>query len=158
MKRVLGIFLLFFSIQSFGQEAILKEFAESRRDFKICLYPSTLRMMNIKKDPAFNELVNGIEKLLIYRLDSSTVATKEYTNWTNEYLDNDFEEYMSMTGAMNLIILGKEDAEYVGVTGSNGQVIAFYLRGAIAFEKIPKLIQTFEGGDILSLLTDQLGN
>lgn len=157
MKRVLTLLLLFFSFQSFSQESILKEFAESRRDFKVCLYPSTLRMMNIKKDPAFYELVNGIEKLLVYRLDSSTVASKEYTSWTNEYRENGFEEYMSMSGAMNLIILGN-DEEYVGVTGADGKVIAFHLRGVIAFEKIPKLLQTFQGGDILGLLTDQLSN
>lgn len=157
MKQVLTSSLLLLSLLSSAQESILKDFAEDRKDFKICLYPSTLRMMNVSKDPEFNELVNGIEKLLIYRLDSSTIATKEYASWTDKYRENDFEEYMSMTGAMNLIILGAEE-EYVGVTGSKGQVVAFYLRGTIAFQKIPKLIQTFEGGDILSLLTKQLTN
>ena len=157
MRKNLTIIVWLFAWSVTAQESILKDFAEDRSDFKVCLYPSTLRMINIKKDSEFNELVNGVEKLLIYRLDSSTVKSKEYSKWTDQYRSNGYEEYITMSGMMNLVILGK-DNEFVGVTGRDGQVIAFYLRGVIAFQKIPKLVQTFEGGDMLSLITDQLGN
>jgi hypothetical protein len=112
-------------------------------------------MVNIKKDPAFYELVNDVEKLLIYTLDSATLASNEYTNWTNEYRELGYEEYIAMSGKMNLIILGKEK-EFVGLTGAEGRLAAFYLRGQIAFQKIPELVQTFESGDMFSMITDQL--
>ena len=111
-------------------------------------------MVNIKNDPEFNELVSGVEKLLIYTLDSATSASNSYSNWTDEYRELGYEEYISMSGQMNLIILGKEE-EYVGVTGAKENVAAFYLRGEIAFQKIPKLVQTFESGNVLSSILDQ---
>lgn len=153
MTRLLTILSVLISFQLSAQESIIKEYLEDRSEVKICLYPSTLRMINIKKDPAFYDLVNDVEKLLIYTLDSSDDS---FTDWTNEYRDLGYEEYITMTGKVNLIILGN-DEEYVGVSGSGGRSAAFYLRGAIAFQKIPELIKTFEGGDMLGILTDQLG-
>ncbi|MEP5611904.1 MAG: hypothetical protein ABJP45_06625 [Cyclobacteriaceae bacterium] len=155
MSKTLSILLLLISVSALAQESIIKDFAEDRNNLKLCLYPSTLRMVNIKKDPDFYELVNDVEKLLIYTLNTNT-SKSESTDWTNEYRNIGYEEYIAMSGKIDLIVLGK-DEEYVGVTGSNGNVAAFYLRGAIPFQKIPKLIQTFEGGDMLGLLTKQLG-
>ena len=155
MLKPLCIFTLFVSLSVFSQESIIKNYAENRTNLKLCLYPSTLRMINIKKDPAFYELVNDVEKLLIYTFDSEASAMKSYTNWTDEYRELGYEEYITMLGKVNLILLGK-DEEYVGITGADGQVAAFYLRGAIAFQKIPELVKTFESGDVLSLLANQL--
>ena len=112
-------------------------------------------MINIKQDPEFYELVNDVEKLLIYTLDSATLASGKYTNWIEEYRGLDYEEYVYMSGKVDLILLGKED-EYVGLTASDGKAAAFYLRGSIAFQKIPKLVQTFESGDMLNVITNQL--
>ncbi|MEP1097197.1 MAG: hypothetical protein ABJG78_18930 [Cyclobacteriaceae bacterium] len=155
MSKTLSIFLLLISVSGLAQESIIKDFAEDRSNLKLCLYPSTLRMVNIKKDPDFYELVNDVEKLLIYTLDANTSKSGSFTGWTDEYRNIGYEEYIAMSGKVDLIILGK-DEEYVGVTGTDGNVAAFYLRGAIPFQKIPKLIQTFEGGDMLTLLTNQL--
>lgn len=155
MSRLLIILVFLTPFVGSSQESIIKDFAEGRSNYKLCLYPSTLRMMNINKDPEFNELVNDVEKLLVYTLDSATSASQIHSNWTKEYRDIGYEEYITMYGAMNLVILGKND-EYVGVTGTRGNVAAFYLRGGIALEKIPQLVQTFESGDIFNLITDQI--
>ncbi len=146
MRKTLLLLALFSSILSFAQESILKDFAEERRDVKLCFYPSTLRMINIKKDPNYYELVNDVEKLLIYIMDSG-----ESTEWTDQYRDLGYEEYIAMYGKVDLVLLGK-DEEYVGLSGSEGRLAAFYLRGAIAFQKIPELIKTFQSGDMLSLI------
>ena len=153
------LFLILFSMAASlsAQESIIKDFAESRRDLKFCLYPSTLRMININKDPAYNELVSDVEKLLIYKLDSATIASNEYLGWTQKYTENGFEEYIYMRGKINLTLLGK-DEEFIGVSGANDNVVAFYLRGNIALQKIPELVQTFEKGDILSMLTDRFND
>lgn len=155
MKGKLFALLVFTSTVLFAQESIIKDFAEGRRDTKLCFYPSTLRMLNISGDPSFDELVRDVEKLLVYTLDSATVASGEYKSWTKGYMENGFEEFISMSGATDLIVLGTND-EFVGITKSQGRAVAFYLRGAVNLQKIPKLIQTFEGGDVLRLLTDQI--
>lgn len=159
MKRhILGYLLLFLFFIGSGQESIIKEFSEPRRPHRwlnpICLYPSTLRMINVSGDPAFYELVNDIEKVLIYTLDSATVAEKSYKDWLNEYEEIGYEEYVTMYGKQNLRIIGKDD-EYVGVMAVEKQVMTFYLRGEIPFHKIPKLLETFRSEDVLGILTDQ---
>ena len=155
LKNLLLILLLSIcSLATKAQESILKDFAEERRDLKLCFYPSTLRMLNISQNQEYNELIGGVEKLLIYKLDSATVAKNYHFGWTKEYQKKGYEEFVSMRGSMDLAIYGKED-EFVGVTETDNGAIAFYLRGVIAFHKIPKLVETFEGGDVLNLLTDQ---
>ncbi len=147
MRNTLLITLLFLSTLGFSQESILKDFAEDRRDVKLCFYPSTLRMINIKNDPSYYELVNDVEKLLIFIMDADDSSTE----WTNQYRALGYEEYITMYGKVNLVLLGK-DEEYVGLSGDGNRVAAFYLRGTIAFQKIPELIRTFESGDMLSLI------
>ena len=57
-----------------AQEDPLKNYADTCRDLKLCFYPSTLRMINLNNNPDLDELVSGVEKLLVYSLDSSARA------------------------------------------------------------------------------------
>ena len=158
MKYFFTILLGLSSLTSFSQEKIIKDFAEPRRSTKwmnpICLYPSTLRMINIKNDPNFNVMVNDIEKVLIYNLDSATTASKNYSGWLKEYEEIGYEEYISMLGKQKLKIIGK-DEEFVGIMSTGDNVMAFYLRGEIPFHKIPKLLETFQSDGVLDLITNQ---
>ena len=157
-KYLLTIILASMILPSFAQESIIKDFAGPRRLIRwmnpICLYPSTLRMINIAGDPNFNALVNDIEKILIYTLDSATVASKSYTDFLKDYEAKGYEEYMTMQGQQELRIIGKNE-EYVGVMATDGNAIAFYLRGEIPFGKIPMLLQSFQNSDMLPVITDQ---
>ena len=120
----------------------------------LCLYPSTLRMVNISGDPEFNKLVNDIEKVLIYTFDSTTVASKSYRELIKNYEEVGYEEYMTMYGKQMIKIIGKED-EYVGIIAMEESAMGFYLRGTIPFAKIPELIKNFQEGDLLPIITDQ---
>lgn len=158
-KYLLSTLLALLILPSIAQESIIKDFAEPRRPTRwmnpICLYPSTLRMINLAQDPNFNEMVNDIEKILIYTLDSATAATKSYKEMLKEYESEGFEEYISMLGLQEMRIIGKE-GEFVGIVSAEGNAIAFYLRGDIPFGKIPTLLQSFQSSDmLLPLLTDQ---
>lgn len=157
-KNLLATLLLLITTFSFAQESIIKDFAEPRRPTRwmnpVCLYPSTLRMINLAQDPNFNQMVNDIEKVLIYTLDSATAASKSYKDLIKDYEDEGFEEYISLYGEQTMRIVGKED-EYVGIAAAEGNVIAFYLRGNIPFGKIPALLQSFQKSDMLPMLTDQ---
>ena len=158
MKKILTLFFIAsFSHTALSQEALIKEFAEPRRPTKwmnpVCLYPSTLRMINISQDPQFNKLVNDIEKVLIYTLDSATYATKGYKTLIKDYEEIGYEEYITLFGKQEMRIVGKEE-EYVAVMASEGRAMAFYMRGDIPFGKIPTLLQTFQSDDVLPLITD----
>ena len=120
----------------------------------ICLYPSTLRMINISGDPDFYELVNDIEKILIYNLDSTTIASGSYSSWISEYEEIGFEEYISLYGKQTMKIFGKED-QYIGLMKAEDRLLTFYLRGEIPFHKIPDLINSFREEDLLGLVTNQ---
>lgn len=137
-----------------AQEQPLKDFAEDRRDNKFCFYPSTLRMVNLANNPDFDELVNGIEKLLIYNLDSASRADKTYKEIITTYQELDYEEYASAYGGdINFYVYGKEDrknTEYIGIIKQDDILTAFYMRGQIAMNKIPRLIQSMGEGDFIN--------
>lgn len=98
-KTLISILLLAGLFQPLlSQEETLKDYAEDRRERKFCLYASTLRMINISQNEDYDEMVNGIEKLLIYKLDSTARADKSYKEMLATYRENGFEEYMVMYG------------------------------------------------------------
>ncbi len=156
-KLALLLFGILLCSRLLAQESIIKDFSEPRKSFgwmnPVCLYPSTLRMINTSHDPQFNDLVNDVEKVLIYLLDSATFTTKEYKTLLKDYEDTGYEEYITMTGNQEIRVIGKEN-EYVGVMATDAGIIAFYIRGEIPFGKIPTLLQSFQINNVLPIITD----
>lgn len=139
----------------FAQENIIKDFAEERRERKFCLYPSTLRMINLSNNDDYNEMIKELDKLLIYQLDSSTSASGEYRDLIGYYEQEDFEEYITMYGGENsFFIYGKEGRrnQMVGVMAAREGTFAFYLKGNIAWQKIPTLMNSLTENDVLNIL------
>ena len=121
---LIGLMLWGLSQPLFAQESILKDFAEDRSESKYCLYPSTLRMINLKNNEAYNELASSFEKFLIYQMDSMAVVEKSHRGIMKEYRSEGFEEYISVMGGGNeVLILGEEKRtnEMVGVFGRDDQ-------------------------------------
>jgi len=144
-----------------AQEKVFKEYAESHNERSYCLYPSTLRMINIKKNEAFEEFASSFEKLLIYDLDSTSVAEKSYKTMTKRFVESGYEEYMSIFGDGNdVLILGKEmrTNEIVGVIGQEEGAYAFFLKGNVAWHKIPEIFETLSEGDVLNILDMKIDN
>jgi len=138
-----------------AQETPFKNYADAHKDRKFCFYPSTLRMINIAQNPDYYELVNGIEKLLVYTLDSAAKANQSYNGLITSYRKIGFDEYVSMSGGKTTFILyGKENKaenQFVGVMKSEDAMYAFYLRGRIGWQKIPALMQSFQTGDMINI-------
>jgi len=137
----------------FAQEDVLKAYAKERSERTFCFYPSTLRMINLSGNPEFNELVKPIEKMLIFMLDSTALASKDYRKLPAQFQKNGFEEFVTMYGGgSNLFIYGNEsDGEMLGVMGMQESVVAFYLRGNVNWQKIPKLMTTMKENEILQI-------
>jgi len=168
MVRLTALTLLVFmcSIKGFSQEGPLKAFTEENpnsqlsRLSKVCLYPSTLRMVNISKNKDYNDLVKDIEKILIYRLDSDFMRNVDLNDLFDQYKDLNYEEYASVKGTnQNMVILGNNSNtnEVIGFLsggGKNGSdlgTMLFYLKGSINWQKIPTLMKNFQSGDIANL-------
>ena len=138
-----------------AQETPLKDYADAHKDRKFCFYPSTLRMINLSKNHDYNELVNGIEKMLVYTLDSAAKASQSYKSIITSYKKSGFEEYVSMSGGTtNFIMYGKEskdENQFVGVMKSEDALYAFYLRGRIGWQNIPALMQSFQSDDMINI-------
>jgi hypothetical protein len=152
---ILFLTMIFLSVN--GQEDRFKEFGESHKDRAFCFYPSTLRMINIGDIPEFNNMVNGIDKLLVYTLDSISGADKLYKQMLSDYKTDGYEEYISVQGGGNdMYLLGNEmqskDNEFVGVVINNELSLTFYMRGDIGWEEIPKMINTIQNGDFIDIL------
>lgn len=146
--------MVFLSVN--GQEDLFKDFAENHKERAFCFYPSTLRMLNISGNHEFNEIVNDIDKLLVYKLDSISGADKLYIKMIDEYKSNGFEEFVFIQGGGNdMYLLGspqEEDKEYVGIVINNEISLAFFLKGDIGWEQIPKMISSFQNGDFIDVL------
>ena len=138
-----------------AQEKPLKDLVENARDRKYTFYASTLRMVNLNNDPTYNELVNGIEKVLVYQLDSTAIAEKREQKISEAYQAEGFEEYATIFGgAMQLSLLGLEEAKYnqfVGYVKQDSTTYAFYLRGKIAWNKVPPLMNKLQEIEVFNL-------
>ena len=137
-----------------AQEEPLKNYADTCRDMKLCFYPSTLRMINLNNNPDLDELVSGVDKLLIYTLDSAASADKSYKSLIDTYTQLDYEEYISAYGAgPNFFIYGKEGRkanQYIGIIVQLDNISVFYMKGFVALNKFPDLIQSMNEGDFIN--------
>jgi len=155
-KILTVFFLITVFLSAKGQEDLFKDFAEAHKERAFCFYPSTLRMLNIGGNEEFDQMVNGVEKLLVYKLDSAGRAGKKYQNMISDFKSEGFEEYLSITGgnyeASLLASPGKKGKEYVGYFNQEDALLAFYLKGDLDWDELPKLINGIKEGDFINIL------
>lgn len=160
-KYILVIAITMISIQgAFSQEGPLKEFTEENPDAKlprfskICLYPSTLRMINISQNPDYNELVGDIDKILIYVLDSAFIENTDVYSLMETYREIGYEEFASVKSTQqSLVVLGKGTEDVVGLMNGDGfsSTLLFYMKGKINWQKIPTLMKTLKSNDVVNI-------
>ena len=100
-------------------------------------------------------MVNGVEKLLVFQLDSTAIADQSYFGLIEEYQLLGFEEYISIMGStQNIFIYGNDQKtpQMIGfVAIPDSGVYAFYLTGLIDFTRIPQMITAFQENEFLNL-------
>ena len=155
-KAVITIFLLTIFLSVNAQESRFKDFAEEHNDRAYCFYTSTIRMLNIGDNPEFNELVNGIEKILVYQLDSISIADKLYNNMLDDFKSVNFEEIVSIAGGGNVtsVLMSPEDVDnqFVGVFINDQFSLVFFMKGDISWQEIPKIMNSFNNDDFINIL------
>jgi len=140
-----------------AQQEIIASYADSTKTRTYCLYPSTLRMLDPTRSPEFYEVVNNIEKLVIYTLDSTAAADKSYRKMLAEYQALGYDEYIAMYGGQNQLMLygreKKDNGNFVGIFRMGDNLQAYYMDGTVGWEKIPVLIRKIQDGDMLDIFS-----
>ena len=160
--KLIAISIILFVMLTNGlhaQESIVKDYVEGKATRSLCFYPSTLRMINLKNNEDFNELVSTVEKLLLYVLDSTHAASGSYLSLISEADEAGFEEYASMSGgSMAMYVLGKTSAktDVIGVLDDSEKLYVLYLKGLPELQKIPALINAMQTQGLSEFLNEDI--
>lgn len=101
MKKITFFLMMIGSISSLISQSNTVQMLKDSGMIRQSLYfnASTLRMLNLQKDPAVDELVKGVDKLSLWVMDNRKFTRNEFFD-TAEKLQNEeqYEEYLVMDG------------------------------------------------------------
>jgi len=155
-KRLLGLLSLTFVIwigsTSLGlaQSRTVDRFVEAHRPSqKFFLYPSTLRMVNLERNPDFYALVREVDKLrvLLYDKNENGFSRQTIRTLSQEVEAEEYEELMTFQTKeqrVHLYSLGEDDTPegVVGLVETDDTIILTDLEG---FVNLPALLNLFQG-------------
>jgi hypothetical protein len=137
------------SVASLAQSRTVDRFMEAHRPSqKFFLYPSTLRMVNLEKNPDFYAVVREIDKLRVLMYDKAETGFSAQTVHTlsKEVQAEEYEELMTFQTKeqrVHLYSLGEDDTPegVVGLVETDDTIILTDLEG---FVNLPALLQLFQ--------------
>ncbi len=118
---------------------------------ELYFYASTLRMININRDPNFDEMIEDIKKMTFYQVNDFPIS--ELKSFSKKFRDEEgFEELMTIEGKQQtLYILGKDEDEFIALLKTDEGVVAVDIMGMIRIDKIPDLINSFKTDNFLNV-------
>ncbi len=151
--RLLALFLLMNScaVSAFSQSKTIQELKDSNRiQLGLHFYPSTLRMLNLQKDTAYNKMVRGIEKLSFLITKPDKFGPDLYIETTGKLINQEqYEEYIIWQGEdYQMEVVGKpKKKEMVGLANYNDRYYIFDLKGTIDLLQLPALYEKLSSQD-----------
>ena len=137
---------------SFGQNALIEQLKEDETIYlDIHFYPTTLRMINIQQDTAYNKLIKDIRKLSFYALDTekmSTAIIRELISTLEE--QQQYESYLAIDGGnkQQVQIIGNAAGdEWMGIAAVEGEYYLLYIEGRINWLQVPKVYEAISTQD-----------
>ncbi len=135
----------------FSQSKILKELKDSNAvQLHLFFTPSTLRMLNLQNDPAYNEMVRGVDKLHFYSMDPTRFTTVDYFDTAERLINEEaYEEFIVWDGdGDEYQVLGKPaDQEMIGLASYGERHYLFNLQGTIDLMKLPEIYEKMTNQD-----------
>lgn len=136
---------------------------EEKVSFNLHFYPSTLRMVNVQNDTAFNKLIKEIKKLSFYQIDTDSFDVEEMAQLSKQLVAEEaYEEYMTMDGQeMLLQVMGKASGdEWVAMGSMEEQLYLIAVQGKVNWLQVPKVIEAISTTDSTATSTgfEILGN
>ena len=121
IRRALLIFLSVLSFSSsFSQSQTVSELVKTgMHDVHLFFYPSTLRMLNIQKDPGWYDLVRGVNHLRLLTFSSDSLLGNAQSGMVKSLEKEGFEEVMTYRAAeVKIRLYGKyKGDEMKGLVG-----------------------------------------
>ena len=156
MKYLLTFILLFNLTTLLAQSQAVADFREqyaTSQDFY--LYPSTLRMVNLEKNPDAYQLVNDVEKLQVLLFERASINRPALQRLQQGIQDEAYEELMSFQEKDSQITVYAhgESPQLDGVVGvvDNKQTLA--LIDLAGFIDLPSLINLAQSDYNFSAVT-----
>ena len=149
---LLSLSIIGLSVQGSAQSDLFNDLAKTYDlNAELYFYASTLRMINIQRDPAFDEMVSDIDKMKFFQIgDMSSTEIRKLASRFRE--EENFEELMTMDGKKEMLyIMANDDDEYIALFRSGDGVIAVDLMGKIGVSKIPDLINSISADNFLNV-------
>jgi hypothetical protein len=150
-----SVFLLLPMMLS-AQNHILTEFVELHKPgLTLHFYPSTLRMVNLERNPQFDEMIRHVKKARFYNLDTGTVAPEDIGRLAGQLAASGFEQLMFMKSEeMDIQLWGIEakEPETIMISQTGHEVMILEIVGMVNIAKVPKLMDTFDDNAFLDVL------
>lgn len=150
--------LLLFCFAANAQSKTITQFLEKHEpSASLYFYPSTLRMINLEKNPDYQRLVRNIEKLsfLTFEKKSADVGKSDFQALKEQLASEKFEELFSMNDQDNHIYVyakGDDPEAYISVVDNQNSLMLFDMQGAPHLPSLMKLIQSdFNFGTIAEM-------
>ena len=146
MKQIFFIYLIFFSlITGYSQSKTIQELKDSNSvQIGFHFTPSTLRMLNLQQDPAFDELIKGVERMSFLVMKPDKFSPNTYFETADKLMtEENYEEYIIWDGdGDELQVFGKpKTKEMVGLAKYQEKLFVFDLKGTIDLRKIPDIYE-----------------
>ncbi len=140
--------LVIFSLQTKGQERILKDLEKEYKSKSLFFYPSTLRMINLKGDKKVNQFFKYIRKMKVSRFD--TIPPESTYNNILDQLDKEaFEQiiYLEAEGKRTSMFVKEKKGkpiDYFGIVYGKNQFMALHIHGYIDIGLLPHVFRNFD--------------
>lgn len=161
LKKGFALFIAFVVVfQANAQVGRIKELKEEdKASLSLYFYPSTIRMLNIDKDPAFYDMVKDIKSLRVMTVDTSKMDKKEFRKIKAGIIEENYEELASMrAGKSNITLLAQYDGDnMLGMIALVTQDVSFMflvMEGSIDPQKAMNMVQN---GPNLKILDEFIG-
>ncbi len=139
--------------QALAQTKTTEKLDKDYGGMSLYFYKNTLRMLNQKEDPAFDEMIKDIEKIrfvMIDRNEGKKFTSADYTKLKSEYLKKEsFEEIMNgrMDGRNMNVIVRESGGKVKGtviMAGDSSNLYVLDILGKVALEKASSLFKMID--------------
>jgi hypothetical protein len=141
---------------AFSQNSAVTQFQETHGTaLSLYFYPSTLRMVNLERNPQFDEMIRHVKKARFYNLDTGTVAPEDIGRLAGQLAASGFEQLMFMKSEeMDIQSWGIEakEPETIMISQTGHEVMILEIVGMVNIAKVPKLMDTFDDNAFLDVL------
>ncbi len=122
---------------------------------------STLRMINLQQDAAFNKMAKDIKKLDFYQVSKDNFDAVEKQHLQSDLEAASFENWMTVENfGMNLTILGKDKSrapELVALIEQDSSYYVIDMLGIFNLAKIPEIWSSFQSEQFINVFNLQNG-